>query len=214
MPNQPRLSISRLMLQRQLNKFYSHPVAQVSVGLSLTIICVGFFALVAIKPTLETMANLLKQIEDKRTIDQKLSLKITSLASAQAELAKKGQAAQVINLAVPPTPQFNTLVKMLEKEATLHQVVVMSLSFPTIPLERDPNHTGTELESIPFTISLSGPYSELYAALQDLQNFQRILIIDRIDLVPSADTISSDLVMSISGRAFAFSPTAIKKTAK
>ncbi|PWU23654.1 hypothetical protein C5B42_02235 [Candidatus Cerribacteria bacterium 'Amazon FNV 2010 28 9'] len=208
-----RPTLSGLMIQRELNKFYAHPMAQLSTGLVLTILATSFFALAAIKPTLETMAGLLKEIDDKRTIDQQLTTKISALATAQSELSTKGESAKVLLDAVPTTPDLPTLLKMMEKLATEHTVTFTSMIIPQIPTERDPNNSGVELESIPVSVTFSGSYQELSALLSDIENLQRVIVIDRIDIVPTTDTNQQTLSMAVTMRAFAFALTAPVKTA-
>lgn len=212
MANTQKPSLNRLILQAQLNKFYSHPVARVSFGLILTILAISFFALFAIRPTLQTMADLIKQIDDKRIVDQKLSLKITSLSTAQAELASKGQDALVLDLAVPSSPNFPLLLKQLEKVATENSVVISTLLSQTVPVERDPAQVATtDLESIPITLNVTGSYAGALGMLSELANMQRILVVDRVDLLPPTEKDVNVLNMSLALRAFAFGTTRAKK---
>lgn len=200
-----RPSLNRLLLQAQLNKFYSHPVARVSVGLVLTIITVVFFALVAIQPTLQTMAELIKTIEDKKVVDQKLSAKIATLSIAQAELASKQEAANILDVAIPSTPTFPLLLKQIEKLISEQDVTLTSLTAQGVPIERDPTTvTTTDLQSIPLTLTVSGSYPDLIATLTSLYSLQRILVIDRVDLLPPSDQETQTLNMSVAMRAFAF----------
>lgn len=207
-----RPSLNRLILQAQLNKFYSHPVAQVSLGLILTIMAVAFFALVAIKPTLETMANLIKQIDDRRNVDQRLSVKISALSTAQSELASKQGASQVLDAAVPSTPNFTQLLKQLEKAAAENRVVIGTMLTQAVPIERDPNAIKTlEVESIPITMTVSGSYADVRNMLATLSNMQRILVIDRVDILPPTEREVTILNMSVAMRAFAFGTTAVSR---
>ncbi len=200
-----RPSLNKLLIQAQLNKFYSHPVAKVSFGLILTILAVTFFAMVAIKPTLETMANLIKQIDDRKAVDQKLSLKIAALSTAQSELANKQLASQVLDIAVPSTPSFPLLLKQIEKAATENGVTISTLLTQTVPIERDPaTVTTTDLESIPLTLTVNGSYEGILGMLATLTNMQRVLVIDRIDILPPTEKDVAVLNMSVSIRAFAF----------
>ena len=70
---------------RQIWKFYQKPSAKVSSALLLTIFTTIFFAIFAIKPTLVTVAELLKTIEDQEEVVGKLKKKAASLAQAQEE---------------------------------------------------------------------------------------------------------------------------------
>lgn len=209
-------SLRRLLIQAQLNKFYSHPVAQVSLGLVLTIVAIVFFALVAIRPTLNTMAELIKQIEDKKQMDQKLSLKITALSTAQAELATKQTDALVLDRAVPSTPLFSHFLKQIEKTCSQNQVTIISLTTQAVPIERDPQtiQGGTNLESIPITLSVRGTYSQLLLVLRQISGLQRLVVIDRVDIFPTTDGDENTLNMSLSLRAFVFSATPAPKAVK
>lgn len=209
-------SLNKIIIQAQLNKFYSHPVARVSFGLILTIVTIVFFALVAIKPTLETMAELIRSIDDKKIVDQKLSLKIAALSSAQAELASKQDAAKIIDVAVPSTPQFTLLLKEVEKLVSVHGVSMTSLVAQSVPTERDPSKVLTaDFQSIPLTLTMSGSYEDLTSTLRDLYSLQRILVIDRIDILPPSDQDTKSLTMTVAVRAFAFGidPVSTKKAA-
>ena len=204
MPTQ-RPSLNKLILQAQLNKFYSHPIARVSLGLILTILTLVFFALVAIRPTLQTMAELIRTIDDKKIIDQKLSLKIAALSSAQAELATKAEAANILDVAVPSTPTFSLLLKEVEKLISEHDVTLISLIAQSVPIERDPTTVATtDLQSIPLTITLNGSYTNLLETLRQMYSLQRILVIDRVDMLPPSDQDTETLNMSVAARAFAF----------
>lgn len=193
------------MLQAQLNKFYSHPVARVSFALVLTVLATLFFALVAIRPTLQTMAELIKQIEDRKQVDQKLSQKIATLSSAQAELAAKQADATALDKAVPSTPSFTLLLKEIEKLTSESNVVLVSLIVQSVPTERDPATVmTTEAESIPLILTFSGSYDNLLQMLHGLTSMQRVLVVDRLDVLPPTDKDTGTLNMSIALRAFAF----------
>ena len=208
-----RPSINKALLQAQLAKFYAHPVSQVSSALVLSLLCIMFFALVAIKPTLDTMGELIKQIDEKHDVDDKLSLKIGALATAQKELTTKAASANALSVAVPNTPDFTHLLLMIEKLASEHNVTFISLLAPQMPVERpEPSTPPTNIESIPLNLSLTGSYQDLFAFLKDLQNLQRIVLIDRVDIVPPSQQDDQSLSMSVALRAFAFTNTVATKT--
>lgn len=202
-----RPSLSKTLLQMELNRFYEKPVTRVAAGLVLSILCIAFFAVAAIKPTLETMAQLIKQIEEKKEVDQKLTVKINALSTGQRELTQKSQAASVIDTAIPATPDYDTLLLVIEKLATEHGILLTGFTATSVPLERSqtisPTEAGT-LESLPFTLSAAGSYEQLIAFVRDLQNLQRIILIDRFDITRTHQDQESRLLLSVSARAFAF----------
>lgn len=213
MPNSRPSSLSNLMTQIELNKFYEHPVARVSFGLILSIICVLFFAIFAIKPTLETMAQLLKQIDEKKIVDQKLDLKILALGTARQNLSAAADTVKVLDVAVPSTPHFTQLLVVVEKLAVENNVSILSLSTPNIPLESTSSArlANPVVSSISFTLNLKGTYEDLVAFLRRLQNVQRIIVVDRFDISPqpqdqATGTTTSLLQLRVDGRTFTFAP--------
>src|SRR5260221_510867 len=187
-----RPSLQKIIIQAQLNKFYSHPVARVSFGLVLTILTVVFFALVAIKPTLQTMAELIRTIDDKKVVDQKLSQKIAALSSAQAELATKQTAAKILDVAIPSTPEFTLLLKEIEKLVSEQNITLISLIAQSVPIERDAVSSSlSDLQSIPLTLTVTGSYENLMTMLKGLYSLQRVLVVDRVDILPPSDQDTS-----------------------
>ncbi len=75
-------------LKTTLLKFYKQPVGKVSTELFLSIFTIIFFAVFAIKPTLTTMSDLVKEIEDKQKLNKQMQQKVTALATAQTEYEK------------------------------------------------------------------------------------------------------------------------------
>ena len=91
----------QLQLNDILNKFYENPVARVSIELFLSIFTVIFFAVFAIRPTLLTIADLIKEIEDKEDLIVQLDRKIASLSSAETEYRKFYYQLGLLDEAIP-----------------------------------------------------------------------------------------------------------------
>jgi hypothetical protein len=108
--------------QRQLSEtllsFYNQPVARVSIELFLTVGTVVFFAIFAIRPTLVTMSNLIKELEEKRTLDAQLSEKIAGLSSAQTQYLLQQPRLALLDEAIPLQPQFYEALTMIERSAS------------------------------------------------------------------------------------------------
>ena len=93
-------------LKLALQVFYENPIAKVSLELFLTVITILFFAIAAIKPTLLTTADLVKEIEDKEELDKKLGQKMAALASAQLEYQMVEDKLDFIDHAIPNSAQL------------------------------------------------------------------------------------------------------------
>ncbi|HSW89862.1 MAG TPA: type 4a pilus biogenesis protein PilO [Patescibacteria group bacterium] len=211
-----RPSLQKTLNQLQLNTFYEKPIARVSMSLILTILGVSFFALAAIRPTLQTMAGLIKQIDEKKILDEKLALKINALTLAQKELLAKEQRAAVLDDAIPQTAMFSQLLTALEKLASEQNISINSLNTTTIPIERAPDPTGKQalnVESVPFTMVVTGTYNELFNYLQAMQNLRRLIVVDKVVISPPSKEQKDKLNMGIAARAFDYTNQVAKKPA-
>lgn len=172
----------REKLTRTLNEFYQKPVARVSLELFLTVGAIIFFAIFAIRPTLVTMSDLVKEIEDKQELDEKLTQKIASLSTAQTTYLEVQDRLYLLEQAFPSTPDFIFAVKTIEKIASERNILIDSLSVPDIPREvpADVPFSKLEKKSFPISMSLSGEYSQIRLFVEDLIKYRRSFITDTV----------------------------------
>lgn len=204
-----RPSLDKTIIQIELNRFYEKPVTRISIALILTLISISFFALAAIRPTLQTMAQLLKQIDEKKTLDTQLSQKIQALAIAQKNLLEKEPLFPALAIAIPPSADFSILMTAIEKVASENQVVFNSAQIQKVPLEEKISSAATgklSLVSYPITLSFSGSYDNLLNTMKKLQNLKRIIVVDRFDISNQTKDQSSGnaLTLTMSVRAFSY----------
>ncbi len=168
-------------LAELLNKFYRNPVAQVSMELFLTIGLVIFLAIFAIRPTLLTMSELLKEIEDKTALEAQLNKKVAALGSAQSIYLSVEERLDVLDRAIPSAPETIKSLKIIEKIATDNGVVLSSVSLPEVP-ETPEADTPVTLTRTNLDISLGviGDYSSIRDYVAALQDSQRVFVIDSV----------------------------------
>jgi len=167
---------------KTLLEFYQKPVAQVSFELFLSIAAVIFFTVFAIQPTLITMSDLIKELEDKREIDQQLSQKVAALSTAQTTYLQIQNQIPLLYEAIPPRPQIKESLLQIEKAASDRGLVIENLSIRQVPQEVDANlaQSGTERVTLPVTITMAGSYPNISAYIEDLMNLRRMFIVESI----------------------------------
>ncbi|OGJ37552.1 MAG: hypothetical protein A2383_00845 [Candidatus Pacebacteria bacterium RIFOXYB1_FULL_39_46] len=165
-----------------LDKFYYNPVAIVSFELFLSIGAVIFFALFAIRPTLSTMSNLIKEIEDKRKLDTQLSQKVSALNIAQENFSVLQDRLFVLDEAIPRGANMTYTLKVIEKAASDQNLTIANLTVLEIPPEPPADATIDELErqSMPIQLTVSGSYESIRDFTNQLQFSRRSFVIDRI----------------------------------
>ena len=169
-------------IRTTLIKFYNQPVAKVSLELFLSIGAVMFFALFAIRPTLLTMSDLVKEIEDKTNLNEQLRQKTASLATAQAQYLNLQNRLFVLDQALPSQPEFEDALKIIEKTASDNKLVISSMQVNEIPQEADESVPFSQKKkiTIPISVSVTGDYLAIRNFVEQLHNNRRTLIVDSI----------------------------------
>lgn len=190
----------REKLTKILNDFYQRPVARVSLESFLSVGAVIFFAIFAIRPTLVTMSDLVKEIEDKRDLDQKLTQKIAALSTAQTSYLDVQDRLFLLEETLPSTPDLIQVVKIIEKVAVDHGVLIDSLTISEVPKEIAEDVTFSRLRknSFPISMSLSGDYANVRSFVQGLISYRRLFITDTVIFSTSEERGQKRLRVNIS----------------
>lgn len=169
-------------LTTMLLKFYDKPVAKVSLELFFTIAAVIIFALFAIRPTLQTMGTLVKELEDKRALNQRLAQKVAALSTAQLQYQGIFERLPVLDQAIPPTPRFEEALLIIEKLASENQLTIVSLQAKEVPKEptTDQPFAQKSRTSRPVVLVVTGDYPTIRQLIEGIQANRRVLIVDAV----------------------------------
>lgn len=173
----------RQKLITNLNNFYQKPIAKVSIELFLSVGTVLFFAVFAIRPTLVTMSDLIKEIDDKKKLDQQLTQKIAALSTAQSNYLRYQDQLYVLDEALPNQPNTVETAKILEKVASERFLLINSITVKDIPQNEDPTQiklSEYERLSYPVSITLTGDYPSIRQFVEDLLALRRSLVVDTV----------------------------------
>lgn len=172
----------RQKIQTALVQFYQQPIAKVSLELFLSVGAVLFFALFAIRPTLLTMADLVKEIEDKQQLSQQLDQKIAALSTVQSEYLVLEDRLEVLDHAIPPTPRFEESIKIIEKIASDNRVVISNMQVQQIPTEPEEDIPFEDKEriSLPISVTVVGDYPAIRDFIDDVHAVRRTLVVDSV----------------------------------
>ncbi len=174
MPTKQQTSLS-------LANFYRHPVAAVSTELLVTIGFILVLAVVAIQPTLKTMADLSKEITDKTELNKKLQSKVAALNTAQAEFYRWQEKLALLDTAIPNNQLTIQDVKLLEKLAVENSVVISRISLNEFPDATKPLSTKPQVNELPVSVTIAGDYLSIKKFVDSLLNSRRVFVISSIN---------------------------------
>lgn len=218
--------------EKKVQAFYS---------IILTLIAVSICIYFAINPTVTTIVQLNKQLEDSKAIEQKLSQKISNLQALQQQYNLIQQDLPLLNDAIPETPKVppfqgqilaitqNTTITLSQLQTS--QVDLLAKSNPkpqteistpqaapqNLPLS--PQTTDPPIQpsatvtpsSFSFSLGVEGQYNNLTNFLTTLVNFDRIATIDSLSLKAGAS--KTDVwKATVSGKAYYYIDTIGKNT--
>lgn len=177
-------------ISRQLLEFYRKPYTVVTLELLLTICLTIFLAVVIIKPTLQTMSSLSKEIAEKSELSLKLEKKSAALATAQASYFASKEKLALLETAIPSQDTLITDLKTIERIAGENSVIITSLGVQGLRIQ--PN---TDLASqsgklsspdsklnnrLPLSLSIEGDYLSIRDFVDQLITYRRLFVVQSV----------------------------------
>lgn len=172
---------------------------QAFTTLALTLATVSFFGLFAISPTLGTIADLQKQIEDSTFVHEKLQQKIANLTTLQQKYQQIQTQLGILHDAIPATLAIDLFVGEAHALAAITNVQVTRVQ--TFPVDISQTSLTSRFTSYAFSIEIQGSYGNLLNYLTTLGNLNRLVTFDILSL-NSVGKIDNTYRMSIRGNVY------------
>ena len=149
--------------------------------LVLTVLALSFFGLFAINPTLSTIANLNKQLDDNKYVDSQLQTKINNLYQLQQKYVQLNSDLPYVYNSIPKDPQTPLLVGQIQSAAKDSGLLITGLQTFEAQV---PDSSTAKKDSYAFTFSLSanGTYDSISKFANTLLSMQRIISVNIISI--------------------------------
>lgn len=191
-----------------ISRFYQKRQVRVYTGIVLSILTVTFFLFFAIRPTFVTIAGLLKEIKDKRAINEQLEDKISALNSAQIEYQRISKDLSLIDEALPVDPDLSLFILELEALTRKHNLSLDSLQVGAITLKGEETARATKKEAeareiaegMSFGLATYGDYSPLNSFLNTLSGLRRLVFVDAFGFQTSQE--GGELILNLNAKAY------------
>jgi len=187
---------------RRVSLVYQKPEIRVSVEIILSVFATLFLVMTAIRPTLVTVAELKKKIEDQTLVERKLDTKIKRLIQARKQLELHEEDLPLFERAVPENYTYADLAKKIEILASEKNVKIESLVYSSVvvsaedgknlgPKKKDEIREWKDGENTvkEFTINFSvvGEEVSLVSFLNNLETLDRTMLVSTVDITKVKD---------------------------
>lgn len=154
------------------------------------ILTTALFGWYAIRPTIQTILYLRKEIVDKKAVNIQMDEKINALIEAQALLESLQPQLPVIQDVMPKNPQAVDIARQLQLLAETTNASISAIQIGAVPiLTATASSTVTSYTvkqiTIPVSITIDGPYPVLASFMSGLLAMQRMMTIDSISFSPN-----------------------------
>lgn len=192
---------------RSLIPLFEKPKVAAYTMLVLSFFTVSIFGSFAIRPTLATIAQLRKSIEDQQILLNRMDDKITQLRVAQVEYNNILLDLSAIFEALPQKPQAASLLGKLNRILIENNIDISVLQISPIVLKQSQMADVASSNTIAFTLTGKAPYSDILTLVDLLSRTDRVITIDAIDIatIPTSTgtfTSAELLTFTIRGKSY------------
>jgi len=152
----------------------------------LTFLALIVFGAFAINPTITTIVQLRKQLEDSKLLVQKLDEKITSIQSLQNEFNEIQPDLPVIENAFPIRPETPILIGQLQALTKENRLQVTQIKMDKVPYTKDGIEQGTTGAYV-LAFSVTGQYSDINQFAKAVVGFNRVVTVDQMEIIRQTD---------------------------
>ncbi|OGM68579.1 hypothetical protein A2962_00740 [Candidatus Woesebacteria bacterium RIFCSPLOWO2_01_FULL_39_61] len=197
-----------------MGRYKERADVKVYLEILLSLATISVFAIFALRPTILTIAGLLKEIETKKETLAKMDEKISNLGRAQVLFDQEQQNVILLNSSIPPNPIPDVFARQIEGLSIRYSVPISKISLDkatilglraTAPktdaknMEPFPEGTNELPFSITFTVNIE-EYQSLTNLISDLEKLRRPAKIDKLVMNTSREGENVLLSLAIEGR--------------
>lgn len=167
---------------------FKKPVNQAYTTIIFSFLAISLFGWYAIRPTMQTIFELKREIADKTDIDRKMEDKISALIEAQAIYEELQPSIPIINAALPAVPDPIRAIVQLKRLAEESQITFLNMSVPTLPLDTTSSASAGLKTTTPniseylISLTLAGPYPNIREFLTGVLDMRRQMQIESVAL--------------------------------
>ncbi|MCX6793976.1 MAG: type 4a pilus biogenesis protein PilO [Candidatus Gottesmanbacteria bacterium] len=184
---------------RSLEPELAKPANRAYTAIIFSFLVISLLGWYAIRPTMQTIFTLKREIADKTDIDIKMEDKISALIEAQAAYQDVEPDLPLLEQALPAISYAIRAAAQVQALALDSHVNITGISISTVPLAADTGpraqqKTANKLTDFPISLTVTGAYLDIKNFIQGVLNVRRIIQIDSMLFAPlrTSGVVASD----------------------
>lgn len=183
-------SLSRY--RRYLQMVQSRPLLATSLWVIMTLVLLIVLVVLALRPTLITIADLLSKINQQKEVSAQLDQKILQVQEATSNLEQARDKLYLLDLGLPKEALWNELSSNLVGMATVSGTTLQNIVVKKIPLspseqlgtKQDPIEVLMPKGIIPirFTVVANGNFEQIQELVQLVERMNRVSIVNMVQI--------------------------------
>ncbi len=184
-----------------IKPFTQLPIIKNYGSIIFTFLTLSVLTIFAIKPTIETILVLQKQLSSQNEVLQKVTQKANDLSLGKKNYDDLDQSIKdrIIN-AIPDSVALKSITQSLEQSARTYEASISALQIQPLVIDTKTTIQKGTLSEISFIFNTEGHYQNLISLLQDLKRSSRLISIDNLSMSKANE--GETLIMSLSGKAY------------
>lgn len=160
-------------------------------------LAISLFGWYAIRPTLQTILFLQKEIDDNKLVNMQMEEKIGKLIEAHATYQSVQSDLPYLTQALPPAPEVLTAIGQIRNIAAIRGASISAITSSGAPLlskeQNAPNKTtalkvNRKVQSVPLSIIVIGTFDSLRGIIEDILSLRRIVTIETLNFTPNRES--------------------------
>lgn len=169
------------------------------VTLALTFGALSFFGIFAINPTLTTITQLQKELEENIKVEKQLQTKIDNLSALHQQYSQIEPDLVYVYNALPKDPQAPLLSAQIAALIEKNRLSLLSYRVAQVQLVTTTKKPHSNASYI-FLLQATGNYDKMIDFSEDLAKLSRIVTIESMSM--ARDSKTNDLVLTLRARQY------------
>ncbi|MFC1626742.1 type 4a pilus biogenesis protein PilO [Patescibacteria group bacterium] len=198
---------------RSLEPILEKPKNRAYTATVFSFLAVSLFGWYGIRPTLQTIISLRREIQDSIEVNTQMEHKIVNLLEAQSSYQQIRPQLPLLGEALPNDPDVIPFVFQIRNLANNVEASVSAISVPTVPLlgkEATQSMSQKDKEqpiTVPVTFSVIGNYESIKSFIDGIVNMRRLALVRSMSVQQShekSSIFSSEQQLLLTVKADAF----------